>query len=446
MLILTCVHYMIILTLKENKMTENLLQFIWLHRLYNTSVPFKTTDGETIIILHPGHHNTNAGPDFSEAKIKIGNTVWVGNIEMHVRSSDWNKHKHELNENYNRIILHVVYINDAPVKTMQDAHFMTLELFPFLQKNILANYESMMQSKSFVPCEKNISDVKSITIQQQLQRMLAERLEEKTNHIKNLLSLYKNNWQEVFYVQLARGFGLHINQDAFEQLALQTPLSLFAKHKNNNLQIEALLFGQAGFLSDYFDEVYPLLLQNEYSYLQKLHNLQPVDKNLWKFLRLRPANFPTIRIAQFAQLILHSTHLFSKITSANSLKEIEKLFEVDVSDYWLAHYTFQEKSVSRTKKIGKSFIHTLIINAVIPTLFIYGKLQGKNEYCDKAIQFLQQLPPEKNNITGQWQNLHVSLENAADTQAVLQLHKKYCITKQCLSCSVGYEILKRKEN
>jgi hypothetical protein len=256
-----------------------------------------------------------------------------------------------------------------------------------------------------------------------------------------MLASRKNNWQEIFYIQLAKGFGLHINQDIFEQLALNTPLHILVKHKNNSLQIEAMLFGQAGFLFDYFDEVYPILLQKEYAYLKKLYQLSSLDKTQWKFLRLRPANFPTLRIAQFAELIASSNHLFSKILEASSLIEIEKLFQISVSDYWLTHYNFQEKSIVRQKKMGASFIQTLIVNVVIPVLFIYGKLQAKNEYCEKAIGFLEKVAPEKNAIIQAWEKMGIVAASSSETQALLQLKHKYCDAKRCLECGIGYSIM-----
>jgi hypothetical protein len=300
-----------------------------------------------------------------------------------------------------------------------------------------------MEQQLFIPCAKSIHKVKEITITQQIDRMLAERLEEKTVYINDLLQRFKNNWQEVFYIELARGFGIHINQDIFERMALQTPLQLFAKHKQQLVQIEALLFGQAGFLDDYFDESYPMALQQEYAYLKKLYSLHPVEKHLWKFLRLRPVAFPTIRLAQFAQLLHESTHLFSKVIEADSLKEIEKLFQMTVSDYWLTHYTFQEKSNERTKHLGKTFIHTLIINVIIPTVFIYGKLQAKEAYCHKAIDWLKEMKIENNSIITQWISLGIEPSSAADSQALLQLKKKYCDKKRCLECGIGYAILKQ---
>ena len=424
-------------------MTENLLQFIWQHRLYSTKEPLQSTEGETIIVLHPGSLNTHAGPDFLEARIVLNNTLWAGNIEVHVKSSDWILHQHQKDENYDRLILHVVYNNDAGISTSKGSIFSTLELKSYVDESLFDRYKQLMESNRFIPCESIIGSVPSLTIQIQLERMVAERLEEKTGRILELLTLKNNNWQEVFYIQLARAFGIHINQDAFERLALQTPLHLKKKYKNQQPIIEALLFGQAGFLSDYFDEAYPDLLHSEYQYLKKLYDLEPISVHLWKFLRLRPANFPTIRLAQFAQLIFQSTHLFSKMVNAQSLNDLENLFDIDVSGYWLNHYTFRDESAHRKKHLGKSFIHTLISNAVVPSLFIYGKLQGKSNLCEKAIYFLQQLPAESNQIIRKWESKMGVAKNAADTQALLQLHKKYCIPKKCLSCGIGYHILKQ---
>lgn len=427
-------------------MSENLLQFIWLHRLYASQSALYTMDHEPLLVLHPGRLNTHAGPDFLEAKIKIGNTLWVGHIELHLKSSDWNKHLHQENASYSKLILHVVYEFDEDIVTFNHTLFPTLQLKEHIDPNLLLKYERLMMTKKFVPCENTIRDVHSLTRQMQLSRVLAERLETKTTYIKELLKRFKNNWQEVFYIQLARGFGLHINQDAFEQLALNTPLSLISKHKNNPVQIEALLFGQAGFLYDYFDELYPSVLQKEYEYLKSLHQLQPMEKHRWKFLRLRPANFPTVRIAEFAQLIVESNHLFSKVLEANSIKEIETLFNVTVSDYWLTHYNFQEKSIERTKSIGKTFVHAIIINVIVPALFTYGKLQGKELYCEKALQLMEELPAEKNSIINEWNTIGIEAKNAADSQALLQLKKNYCDQKRCLECGIGYALMKSADD
>ncbi|KXK43782.1 MAG: hypothetical protein UZ11_BCD004000462 [Bacteroidetes bacterium OLB11] len=249
----------------------------------------------------------------------------------------------------------------------------------------------------------------------------------------------------MFYIQLARGFGIRINQEPFEQIALNTPMSLIAKYKNNPIQIEALLFGQAGLLNEYFDDPYPILLQQEYEYLKKVYHLQAVNKSLWKFLRLRPANFPTIRIAQFTQLVIQSTHLFSKIIQANTVQEIIALFDLTLPEFWETHYTFSHSSTKRKKHLGINFIHTIIINCIVPTLFIYGKLQGGQAYCDKAIQFLNDLPFEKNQIINNWKECPIEIKNAAESQGALELYHQYCLQKNCLSCSIGYHILKKAE-
>ena len=424
-------------------MNENLLQFIWQFKLYDTSKPLLTDEGLEAIVLHSGTLNKDAGPDFLEGKIKLDNTIWVGHIEVHLKSSDWKKHLHQENENYNNLILHVVFEHDEEVITQNKSSFPTIELKNYIDTKMLYKYESMMNNQPIIPCQNYIKDIREITIQQQLDRMLAERLEEKTDYIKELLERYNNNWQEVFYIVLARSFGLQINQDAFEQLAKSIPLQLFAKHKNNIVQLEALLFGQAGFLKDYFDELYPIQLQKEYEYLQKLHALKPIEKSHWKFLRLRPANFPTVRIAQFTQLLFQSTHLFSKITEAKNLKEIKQLFQIEVSEFWQSHYTFLEISTEKDKVIGNTFIQLIIINGIIPTLFIYGKLQGKNEYCTKAIDYLKEIKAEKNAIIQQWNELGIKAENSADSQSLLQLKKHYCDKKRCLECSIGFAVMKQ---
>ncbi len=426
-------------------MNENLLQFIWQRLAIIPSQHIFNTDGDELIILYPGTLNQDAGPDFLEAKIKVGSTTWIGNIEIHIKTSDWVKHQHHQNEQYQNIILHVVYENDIELKSINPSEFMTLELKNLIDQNILNRYDFLMQQKKFIPCEKSIQKVPEIIISQQLNRCLAERLESKSQQIGTLLSIKNNNWQEVFYVQLARGFGIRINQEPFEQMALQTPMSLIAKYKNNPLQIEALLFGQAGFLNDYFDDPYPILLQQEYEYLKKVYHLQAVNTILWKFLRLRPANFPTIRIAQFAQLVIQSTHLFSKIIQANTVQEIIALFDLTLPEFWETHYTFAQSSTKRKKHLGIHFIHTIIINSIVPTLFIYGKLQGGQAYCDKAIRFLNDLPFEKNQIVNSWKELPIEITNAAESQGVLELYHQYCTQKNCLSCSIGYHILKKAE-
>jgi len=423
-------------------MNESLFQYIWQFRLYDTRRPLLTTDGEPLQILHPGTHNTHAGPDFFNGKIQVSDTLWAGNIELHLRSSDWQRHRHQDDPGYANIILHVVYEYDTAVQTSGGQTFPTLILKDYIDQSLLHRYERLMQSGRFIPCAESIQHVHSITLQQQLDRMLAERMEEQSASLMQWLNRCANSWQEVFYLRLARSFGAHINQDAFEQLALRTPLHLMAKYRHKVLSLEALLFGQAGFLNDYFDEEYPQLLQQEYHYLQQVHGLQPMEKHQWKFLRLRPANFPTLRIAQFAQLLHTANHLFSKLLEAETVRELEKLLDVSLGNFWLTHYTFPERSHERNKSLGKNFMHILLINAIVPCVYLYGKMNGKEVYSNKALEWLRQLPPEQNAVVEQWNALGISAESAASTQSLLQLKKHHCDPKQCLSCSIGYAILK----
>lgn len=275
-----------------------------------------------------------------------------------------------------------------------------------------------------------------------LDRLLVERLERKTAYVEELLEKNKNNWEETFYQIIARNFGFKTNAEPFEQLARSLPLITLAKHKNNLMQIEALLFGQAGLLEKDFEDEYPNKLKKEYLFLQKKHSLNPVQNESWKFLRMRPASFPTIRIAQFAQLIFSSVHLFSKILVAKNVEELEHLFDLKLSNYWQTHYVFDKASVKRNKKLGKSAIHLLVINTIAPFLFLYGKRKDNEDYKEKAFQLLEEIKPEKNSIITKWKALGMEPESAYQTQALLQLKNEYCTKKRCLECAVGNAILK----
>ncbi|MBP6455315.1 MAG: DUF2851 family protein [Chitinophagaceae bacterium] len=419
-------------------MNEALFQFIWKHRLFDAQ-SLKTTSQQAISILHTGNLNTNAGPDFLEAKIKIDQTTWAGNVELHLKASDWKKHHHVGNKNYEKIILHVVFENDLEL----NLDCPTLELKKNIDASLIKNYASLMQNNYFIPCEKLIEKVPVISKMQQLDKALLERLMQKSQSINELLILYKNSWQDVFYILLAQSFGLKINSFPFETLAKRIPLKLFSKHKNNLLQIEALLFGTAGFLTDDFNDVYYQTLKKEFDYLKSIYKIEPLEKHQWLFMRLRPNNFPTIRLAQFAQLIFQSEHLFSKIISLHNVKDVFSLFQFSINDFWRTHYTFSEKeSKPTTKKMGNTFISLLIINTIIPTLFVYGKSIGDKTICDKAIHWLEEMPAEKNTIIEKYKLLDVDIKTAYDSQAILELKKNYCSKKNCLNCVIGFRLLK----
>ncbi len=419
--------------------TEDLLQFIWQYAFLEKREELKSIEGEKVEIIQQGQRNYDAGPDFLNAKIKVGNTTWAGNVELHLKSSDWIKHQHSNNKAYDNIILHVVYEHDKAL----DLNCSTIELKQHIRPSLLNRYEQLMQLNKTIPCSNEIDQVKNITKVQMLERALIERFDKKTEQIESHLAQTKNNWNEVFYRLIARSFGLKINQDAFEQLAINTPLKIFAKHKNNPQQLEALLFGQAGFLDQTFEDPYFISLKKEYTYLSKLYTLKKVSAHQFKFLRLRPANFPTVRLAQLAQLMHCSEHLFSKLIELEHIKELYPFFGFEVSTYWQQHYRFDEESKRRSKKkMGQSFIDLIIINTIVPALYIYGKMNGEKTIQEKALRWLEEIKPEQNNITKQMNQHGFSIDNAKESQAIIELKKNYCDAKRCLQCSIGYSILR----
>ena len=422
-------------------MQERLLQFIWQHSLYQPG-ELKTTDGEVVTIVHPGQYNTNAGPDFLEAKVRIGKTLLAGHIELHVNASDWNKHGHQHDEAYKNIILHVVYNNDAAKPLAHTPH---LELAPHISASIIDRYGSLVQTPALIPCANHLADIKSITKESWLTRMLAERWEEKLTDWKELLDSSAGDWSNLMYWRTAANFGFKVNATPFLMLARSLPLNILAKHRENLKQIEALLFGQAGMLNEKFKDEYPKELQEEYNYLKKKYKLEPIPAHLWKFLRLRPANFPTIRIAQFAALVHKSVHLFSKIVELHSVKEILPLLDVTASEYWNTHYQFDEVQEKGTKKhLGASSIQNIIINTIAPIQFLYAGQQGTSAQQEKALQLLEDVATEKNNILNLWNDNGWKAENAAQSQALIQLYNKYCTPKRCLECAIGLNIFKAR--
>ena len=422
-------------------MREDFLHYLWRTKRFHLT-NLQSTQGESLQIADFGKHNTHAGPDFLEAKVKVGDTLWAGNIEIHLNASEWLAHKHQEDRAYDNVILHVVLDEDQPIFRNSGERIPCLELRKRIPPKIAKTYQKIVHNEYWIPCQHQFFTVSDLTKTMWLDRLLVERLEQKTVHIATQLAKHNNAWEEIFYHVLARNFGVKTNAAPFELLAQSTPLNLFAKHKNNLFQIEALLFGQAGLLSDEFTDSYPKALQKEYQFLQKKYTLQPIKKESWRFLRMRPANFPTIRIAQFATLIYQSKHLFSKILEANTIKDIEKLFKVALSEYWLTHYLFDKETRERKKTLGTSTIHLLIINTIVPFLFLYGTQKSIDSYREKALKFLEALAPEKNSIIEKWQTLGINPESAYQTQALLQLKNEYCDKKRCLECAIGNSILK----
>lgn len=418
--------------------SERLLQFIWQFQYFNKK-ELETTSGDATLILHPGKFNINQGPDFIDARVKIGDTVWAGNIELHLKTSDWDKHKHSNDRNYKNVILHVVWEDDGIQKT--EKYIPVLELKGRVSKMLLLRYEKLMNTSGFIPCESLIHFVRDITWKGWKDRLLAERLLRKANAVELFLQQTNYHWEETFWWLLARNFGIKINADAFEAIAKSVSVNTLAKHKNQLHQLEAILLGQAGLLNKKFKEDYPLLLQKEYRFLKDKYALKPINLPV-HFLRMRPGNFPTIRLAQLAMLITESSHLFSKIKEAGSYKEMRKWFDVTANDYWHYHYRFDEASAFRKKKLGDPMIDTIIINTIVPVLFTYGTYHKEQKYKDKALKWLEQTESESNSITKGFQKLGVENATAFDSQALIELKNEYCNKKRCLECSVANSLLK----
>lgn len=420
-------------------MTERLLQYIWQFQHFNKS-EIETTAGDQLQIIFPGHYNTNQGPDFLDARIRSGKTIWAGSVELHLKTSGWKLHKHDRDKNYGNVVLHVVWENDLPPDEATGG-LPVLELKSRVSKILLQRYDLLMHTGSFIPCEKLVSTVRAVTLQSWKDRLVAERLMRKSAVVKGFLKENNYHWEEAFWWMLARSFGAKVNAGAFEEVARSLPVTVLAKHKLQIHQLEALLLGQAGLLAEYFEDDYATMLQREYRFLQHKYGLKPVHQPV-HFLRMRPGNFPTIRLAQLAALIQNSAHLFSRIKEAASVKEIKTWFAVAANDYWHYHYRFGKPSAFKKKEPGGMMTDTIIINTICPVLFAYGDYHQELQYKDKAIQWLEQTTAEKNTITSGFAELGFVNKNAFDSQSLIELKNEYCNKKRCLECGLGNAVLK----
>ena len=420
------------------RMEENLLHFVWKHRLFINDSP-KTVTGDLLKIIDPGLHNSDAGPDFFNAKIKFNNTLWVGNVEIHIRSSDWYKHGHDRNPGYDSVILHVVKQYDKDIYRLNGEPVPQLVLsYP---EHIDETYSYLLNIKKSVPCSLLTERVSPLSITSWLNVLQTERLEQKTERIFQLLNQCENNWEEVLYITLGRYFGAGVNGDAFERLTRSLPHILLLKHQDSLLQTEALLFGQAGILANDIRDPYFLQLKKEYAFLRHKYNLQPMDAVCWKSHRIRPANFPEIRIAQFAAFRNQNIRLFSAVIEADTLSDLRNLFKVRPAPYWKNHYNFGNPSPDKDKIIGNILIDTLLINVVIPVIFAFGIKINNQDLTEKALYFSEKLPPENNSIIREWNQIGLKVLNAGDTQSLIHLKKEYCDQKKCLFCRIGRELL-----
>lgn len=425
------------------KLPEEFLHFIWQFRLYG-SQRLQLSSGEDLLVIETGMPNKNAGPDFSRAKLLIGNTTWVGHVEIHVKSSDWLIHQHQLDDAYENVILHVVYEDDEPIYRRDGTLLPVLRLKGLFQAKLLENYQQLIGSANRFPCEKQLAQVDEFLINGFLSRVLVERLEYKSTAVYATVAELKGNWDETFYRLLAKNFGFNLNAVPMELLAQSLPQKLLARYKDQPLQIEALIFGQAGFLNQAFDEAYPAQLKTEYLFLKKKHKLMPIDNSLWKFMRMRPQNFPTLRLAQFAALIIRSNHLFSKILTIKDDQSIQKLFEdLPVNTFWKTHYHFNKKADKVSVQLGRSSVANFSINTISLCLFAYGKAMDQSYLTTRAFSLLEHTPAEQNAVIDLYRKAGLEVHTAFNSQALLQLKKTYCNEKKCLNCGIGIKILKK---
>lgn len=420
---------------------EDILHYVWKFRLYTNRL--QTTDGKSVEVIDTGISNSNAGPDFFNAKVRIDGELWAGNIEIHTSSSDWNKHHHQQNKAYDSVILHLVGKADKEVFDSEGRKIPQCELkYP---KHIDENYDFLIHSNIDIPCANALSEIDSFHLHSWLHTLLIERLERKAKDIERHLQHFCGSWEEVFYVLLTRNFGFGLNSDAFERLALSLPLKYIHKHGDNIVQIEALLFGQAGMLTGMQAmDSYHGLLQKEYEFLRHKYELQPLEGHIFNNMRSRPSAFPQIRIAQLAAL-LHSRHgLFSKITGKTDVGQIRLLFHINASDYWQTHYTFDSQSARKSKFLGDSSLDIILINTVSPLLFAYGKYMGEEEMSERAFRFLETINAERNSITKAFAKYRLPMNSAADSQATIQLKREYCEKRKCLYCRIGHQLLAKQ--
>lgn len=423
-------------------MNEAFLHYLWQFQQFDKS-NLQTIVAEKISVLKTGFLNINAGPDFTNARLQINEIEWVGNVEIHIKSSDWKLHKHQENEAYNNVILHVVWENDQPIVRQDGSLIPTLALKAITDIKLLEKHQYLIDNQSIIPCKEQfnaISDLSKISI---LDKALAKRLQQKAQIVHEIFEQNNGDWEETAYQLLARNFGFKLNSDTFLRLAQNLPLKVLQKHRNNLLQIEAMLFGQAG-LIEKADE-YSVKLEQEYDFFATKFSLKStkLGSHEWKFLRTRPANFPTIRIAQLAKLITQQQSFFSLFTQTNSIENLRNALKIEQSTYWQEHYNFGKAASRELVGLGKDSINNILINTAIPLLACYSEKTDNQDLMTRCVSFLEALPAEDNHITEMWEGLGLKIKTAFDSQASIELYNNFCTQKRCLQCNIGIEILRK---
>jgi len=423
-------------------MEESFLHFIWEFQQFSNRKLFSDSN-EAITVIDPGIKNHDAGPDFKNAKIKIADIVWNGNVEIHVKASDWYRHNHQDDLAYDNVVLHVVWKNDYLVSRKDNSTIPTLELRNNIDDQLILNHDRLLTSRNEILCSRYLAKISSLTIYQTLDKVLTERLMRKSNFILQEIAFTDGDWEEIAWRMLCKNFGFKTNSEPFYDLGQSVPFKILKKESYDQLGVEAILFGQAGFLQQDDSDPYYRQLQKEYQFKQSKYGLgQKVQKHHWKFLRLRPANFPTIRIAQLATFIKNNSNLFSSLTNFESADELRKNLEAKQSVYWQEHYNFSIAAKSKVGRLGKASIDNILINTVVPLLFTYGVYKDNQAYKERALELLSSLKPEKNAKVNKWVECGVTVANAFDSQAVIELLDQYCLRKKCLNCAIGCELIR----
>lgn len=423
-------------------MQEDFLHYVWQYSLFDLN-DLRLTSGQPIDILKPGDPNSDSGPDFFNARLVLDNATWAGNVEIHWYASEWNRHGHQHDPAYNNVVLHVVYEEDETVYNHRGEIMPTLQLKGRIDPRLIHRYQGFLSGRRWVPCAHLVHEVIPALTYPFLHRLMAEKLEEKSIYILREWERNQRDWEQTFYEFLARNFGFSVNAVPFQLLASGLPLRILARENHQLLQVEALLIGQSGLLEGEWKDDYPQRLQKEYAHLRRKYSLHPVNPALWKLSRMRPANFPIIRLAQLALLIHRSRNLFSALTELESLEDVYAFFDITPDGYWDEHYTPDKLTTVRKKSLGRASADLLIINTVVPFLFVYGRYRDDEAMQQRAVDFLEKIPPENNRIIANWEVLGLKAYHALDSQALLHLKKRYCSAKKCLTCTIGNAILKK---
>jgi hypothetical protein len=423
--------------------SEFFIHYLWQFQYFN-KIDLVTADGDPIQVFHPGSRNTHSGPDFFQARLQIGTMEWVGSIEIHVDASSWVDHHHNTDAAYDNVVLHVVWKNDKPVFRNDGTLLPVLELKDRVDEKLILNFKKLVNSPEQIPCSTAWLKVSPLTKLSALDRALAQRLEVKAILVTELYKRNNGDWEETTYQLLCKNFGFKVNAEPFEQLGRSLPFKIILKHRDKLHQIEALLFGNAGFLEKENGDEYYNLLRQEYKLLSSKYGLieRKLAKAQWRFLRLRPANFPTIRIAQLAAVLYYRYHIFSMITAAESTKDMRSLFSIEQSPYWLNHYGFSKTANDDIPFLGEKSIENIVINTVVPILAAYSKMKDEQLFMDRAIAMLQEISSEQNAIVKLWHEVGMRSNSAFDSQAMIELYSSFCQKRRCLECTIGYAVLK----